>query len=115
VPFRADGLAATWAMLRGLAGCNGLALPGLIIGAVPALGSIATGVPVLPYLGDARTLALPEALGLLALGGTIALALPPVHRLSARMQGWSLTAGFAFTVQALFYAPSVSPFLYFRF
>jgi D-alanyl-lipoteichoic acid acyltransferase DltB (MBOAT superfamily) len=115
VPFRADGLAATWAMLRGLAGLNGFALPQMIVAAVPALGAIATPVPVLAHLGDARTLTLFEASGCLLLGWTIALAAPPVHRLSERMRGASLTAGFALTMQALFYAPSVSPFLYFRF
>jgi hypothetical protein len=38
-----------------------------------------------------------------------------VHELSERARGWALTAGFAFTVQALFFAPYAAPFLYFRF
>jgi D-alanyl-lipoteichoic acid acyltransferase DltB (MBOAT superfamily) len=115
VPFRADGMAAAWAMFRGLAGANGLALPQMIVAAAPWLGRVATPVAVLPYLGDARTLALPEAVLCLMLGWTIVLALPHVHALSERARGWSVGAGFALTVQALFFAPNVSPFLYFRF
>ena len=51
----------------------------------------------------------------LLLGWTIVLALPSVHELSERARGWVLTSGFAFTVQALFFAPYAAPFLYFRF
>ena len=43
------------------------------------------------------------------------LLLPHVHLLSERARGWALTSGFAFSVQALFFAPHVAPFLYFRF
>ena len=45
----------------------------------------------------------------------IVLTLPHVHELSERARGWALTAGFAFTAQALFFAPYAAPFLYFRF
>ena len=115
VPFRADGLAATRAMLRGMAGLNGLALPRMVVAAWPALGAIARPVPVLLALGDARTLSLPEVGACLTVGWGIVLLLPSVHALSERARGWALTAGFAFTVQALFFAPHVAPFLYFRF
>ena len=115
VPFRADGLPATRAMLGGMAGLNGLALPRMVVDAWPALGVIARPVPVLLALGDARTLSLPEVGACLALGWGIVLLLPSVHALSERARGWALTAGFALTVQALFFAPHVAPFLYFRF
>jgi D-alanyl-lipoteichoic acid acyltransferase DltB (MBOAT superfamily) len=115
VPFRADGVAATRAMLRGMAGLNGLALPRMVVDAWPMLGTVARPVPVLLALGDARTLSLPEVAACLMVGWGIVLALPPVHALSERARGWALTAGFAFTVQALFFAPHVAPFLYFRF
>jgi alginate O-acetyltransferase complex protein AlgI len=115
VPFRASGLDATGAMLRGMAGLNGIALPQMIVHAFPPLAAIATPVALLPYLGDARTLSFPEVTACLALGWTIVLALPTVHELSARARGWALTSGFAFTVQALFFAPHVTPFLYFQF
>ena len=111
VPFRASGLDATLAMLRGMAGCNGLALPQMIVHAFPPLAAIATPVPLLRYLGDARTLSFPEVSACLLLGWTIVLALPSVHELSERARTWALTAGFAFTVQALFFAPHVTPFL----
>jgi hypothetical protein len=115
VPFRASGLDATLAMLRGMAGCNGIALPQMIVHAFPPLAAIATPVPLLPYLGDGRTLSFPEVSACLLLGWTIVLALPTVHELSKRARGWALTGGFAFTVQALFFAPRVTPFLYFQF
>src|SRR5262249_55885467 len=56
VPFRAAGWDAAWVMLRGMVGLNGIALPQMIVRAIPALAAIATPVPVLPFLGDARTL-----------------------------------------------------------
>jgi alginate O-acetyltransferase complex protein AlgI len=115
VPFRADGVAATLGMLRGMAGLNGFALPQMIVGAWPPLAVIARPVPVLLSLGAARTLSLPEVSACLLLGWVIVLSLPHVHELSERARGWALTAGFAFTVQALFFAPYAAPFLYFRF
>ncbi|MBS0560253.1 MAG: MBOAT family protein [Proteobacteria bacterium] len=115
VPFRAQGMTATGDMLRGLAGLNGVALPQLLVTAWPALGAVAAPVPVLLHLGDARTLSFPEATICLALGWAIALFAPPVHRLTERAQAAALTAGFALSVQALFFSRAVAPFLYFRF
>ena len=115
VPFRADGMAATLGMLRGMAGLNGFALPQMVVGAWAPLAAIARSVPVLLSLGKARTLSLPEVSACLLLGWVIVLTLPHVHELSERARGWALTAGFAFTVQALFFAPYAAPFLYFRF
>ena len=115
VPFRADGLQATLAMLRGMAGLNGVALPAKIVAAAPAFLGFAEPVPVLRFLGDARNLSFPEVTLCLGLGWAIALGLPHVQELSARARSWALTASFALTVQALFFAPDVSPFLYFQF
>ncbi len=115
VPFRAEGMHATGAMLRGMAGLNGIALPQMIIAWLPPLAAVARPVGVLEHLGDARTLSFPAVSACLLLGWIIVLALPHVHALSERAQGWALTAGFALTVQALVFAPSVTPFLYFRF
>ena len=115
VPFRANGLSATLAMLHGMAGSNGIALPRMIVSAFPPLAAIVTPVPLLPYLGDARTLSFPEVSACLLLGWTIVLTLPSVHELSERARGWALSGSFAFTVQALFFAPHVTPFLYFQF
>ena len=115
VPFRAATMDATLAMLRGMAGLNGVALPQMIIGAIPSLAAIATPVPVLRFLGDARTLSFPEASALLVLGWGIVLLLPNVHAFSERARSLAIVGGFAFTLQALFFAPKVAPFLYFRF
>ena len=115
VLFRADGISAAWAMLRGMGGLNGIALPRMVVDWLPPLALVARPVPVLLYLGAARTLSFPEVSACLLLGWFIVLALPHVHELSARGRSWALTGGFAFTVQALFFAPNVMPFLYFRF
>jgi D-alanyl-lipoteichoic acid acyltransferase DltB (MBOAT superfamily) len=115
VPFRASGIDATLAMFHGMAGLNGIALPQMIVHAFPPLAIIATAVPALPSLGDGRTLSFPEVTACLTLGWIIVLALPAVHELSQRARGWTLTASFAFTVQAMFFAPNATPFLYFQF
>ena len=115
VPFRADNMPAAWAMMRGLLGLNGLAVPAMIVGALPALNVIATPVPVLRFLGEARTLSLPEVFACLVLGWTIVLAFPHAQALSDRAKGWAIAASFAFTVRALCFAPHVAPFLYFQF
>jgi hypothetical protein len=102
-------------MLRGLGGLNGAALPRMIVAAFPPLASIAEPVAVMPSLGDARTLSFPEISACLLIGWVIALGLPNVPRMRPATQSWALTAGFALTVQALFFAPHVAPFLYFQF
>jgi alginate O-acetyltransferase complex protein AlgI len=115
VPFRASSAAAARGMLAGMTGLHGVALPQMVVHALPILGTVATPVPVLPFLGDARTLSFPEVSACLLLGWCIVLLLPHVHQLSEHARGWALTSGFAFSVQALFFAPHVAPFLYFRF
>ncbi|HTI03539.1 MAG TPA: MBOAT family O-acyltransferase [Acidisoma sp.] len=115
VPFRAQDMAATTAMLRGLLGLNGLALPIQLIALWPPLGAIAHPVPLLAALGNARTLSLPEALAFLALGWVIVLALPHVHEASDRWRAGGILASGGFMVQALFFAGAAPPFLYFRF
>ena len=58
---------------------------------------IAAPVPVLPYLGDARTLSFPEVSACLLLGWGIVLLLPHVHQLSERAR--TLGADLRFRVQ----------------
>jgi hypothetical protein len=108
-------MAASLAMLKGLAGFNGVALPQLLVGFLPWLGAVATPVGSLPSLGDARTLSFPELTACLALGWSIVLAAPQLHALGMRGRGWALAASFALTAQAVFFAPRAMPFLYFRF
>jgi D-alanyl-lipoteichoic acid acyltransferase DltB (MBOAT superfamily) len=115
VPFRATNLAATIAMMRGMAGLNGFAVPAPLVALVPRLGHIARTVPVLPALGDARTLSLPDATACLMIGWFIVLCLPHVHEASPRLRAWGLLGSGGFTMQALFFAGVAAPFLYFRF
>jgi alginate O-acetyltransferase complex protein AlgI len=112
VPFRASGPDATLAMLRGMAGCNGFALPQMIVHAFPPHRH-SRSAAALPWR-RAHT-ELPRVSACLLLGWAIVLAMPTVHTMSERARGWALTAGFAFTVQALCFAPHVTPFLYFQF
>jgi alginate O-acetyltransferase complex protein AlgI len=115
VPFRAASLSGTLAMLRGMAGLNGIALPRMIVSALPPLAVLADPVSVMPFLGDARTLSFPEISACLLLGWLIVLVLPNVHRMTDRARQWTLTGSFALSMQALFFAPHVAPFLYFQF
>ena len=115
VPFRASNLGATVAMLRGMAGLNGLAVPAPLVALLPWLGHVARAVPVLPALGDARTLSLPDATACLTIGWVIVLCLPNLHEASPRLRAWGLLGSGGFTVQALFFASAAMPFLYFRF
>ncbi len=115
VPFRAADLPTAGAFLAALAGQNGIALPRMIVGAVPALSSIATPVPVLPWLADARTLSFPEVTACLLIGWTVVLALPHLHTWADRWRERAIVGAFGLTVQAVFFAPDMAPFLYFRF
>jgi alginate O-acetyltransferase complex protein AlgI len=115
VPFRAGSLPSTLAMLRGMAGFDGITLPRMIVSALPPLAAFARPVSVMPWLGDGRTLSFPEVTACLLLGWLIVLVLPNVHQMSLRVRYWTLTASFALSVQALFFAPRIAPFLYFRF
>ena len=115
VPFRAGSLHDTLGVLTGMAGFNGIAVPRMIAAAVPALAFVAHPVAVLPFLGDGRTLSFPEISACLLLGWLIVLALPNIHRTGQTGRHWALTASFALSMQALFFAPHVAPFLYFQF
>ena len=115
VPFRAGSLSSSLAMLRGIAGVNGVTLPRMIVSAMPPLAAFAQPVSMMPFLGDARTLSFPEVSACLLLGWLIVLTLPNIHRMTERSRTWSLTAGFALSMQALFFAPNITPFLYFQF
>ncbi|HBK07365.1 MAG TPA: MBOAT family protein [Acetobacteraceae bacterium] len=115
VPFRAGSLSDTVGVLGGMAGFNGISVPRLIVAAFPSLAFIVRPVAVLPFLGDGRTLSFPEVSACLLLGWLIVLALPNIHRMTRQTRHWALTAGFALSIQALFFAPHVAPFLYFQF
>jgi D-alanyl-lipoteichoic acid acyltransferase DltB (MBOAT superfamily) len=115
VPFRAASLSEALIVFRGLFGLTGIALPQMIVAAFPPLAAIAEPVAVMPSLGDARTLSFPEVSACLLLGWFIVLALPNIHRMTERSRHRALTASFALSVQAMFFAPHVAPFLYFQF
>jgi D-alanyl-lipoteichoic acid acyltransferase DltB (MBOAT superfamily) len=115
VPFRAANWSSAMNFYQALFGGNGIALPSAFIHTLPVLQAIAHPVPVLPYLGDARTLSLPQAMLFLGLGWFIVLALPNLPKMSQAFRRIALISSFALTVQALFFAPYRAPFLYFQF
>lgn len=115
VPFRAAGFAPMADFYRGLFGFNGIEIPEILLHLLPFRAHIGHAVPVLAYLGDARTMSLPQAILLLGLGWFIALGLPQLHEMSERRRGVALVASFALSIQALFFAPAAVPFLYFQF
>ncbi|MDE2326268.1 MAG: MBOAT family protein, partial [Rhodospirillales bacterium] len=102
-------------VLRGLVGAGGVLLPRQIIAAIPALGAIARPVAVLPWLGAARTMSVVQGSALIALAWGIMLGARDIHTLGGRGRGLALIAGFAFTAQALIFAPYARPFIYFQF
>lgn len=115
VPFRAVDMRTACAVWRGMAGLNGILLPRMVMGWLPSLSWIAQPAGSLPFLGDGRTLSFPEVTLCLGLGWFIALTLPNLHCWSETWQRRGVVAGFALTMQAMFFAPSVTPFLYFQF
>jgi D-alanyl-lipoteichoic acid acyltransferase DltB (MBOAT superfamily) len=115
VPFRAQNFGAAMDFYQGLFGFNGFELPEIVVKAAPFLGHFSRAVPVLPYLGDARTLSLPQGILLLVLGWGIALWLPELHGMGRGRRNVALVASFALSMQALFFAPYSLPFLYFQF
>jgi len=115
VPFRCADIGGTIDMYRGLAGLNGVAIPAVIAQFWPWARRFGQIVPVLPYLGDVRTLSLPEGFLWLAVGWFLVLALPNTQEMGARSRGLAVVGSFAFSVQALFFAPFAAPFLYFQF
>jgi alginate O-acetyltransferase complex protein AlgI len=117
VPFRAPGWGAAMDFYAGLCGAHGLALPAFYAALLPpAFARFVQIVPVLPWLGDARTVGLAQAGLLLALGWFVALAVPELGAPGRRAdRGVALVAGFGFCLQALFFAPAAVPFLYFQF
>jgi alginate O-acetyltransferase complex protein AlgI len=115
VPFRAPGFGAAMDFYAGLFGAHGIALPAFYAGFLPGPGGLVHVVPVLPWLGDARTISLPLSLLLLALAWFLLLAVPDVFAMGRRGRGAALVAGFGFCLQALLFAPAAVPFLYFQF
>jgi D-alanyl-lipoteichoic acid acyltransferase DltB (MBOAT superfamily) len=115
VPFRAQNFSTAVGFYKSLAGLNGIAIPALFAHLCPRLPAFIHVVPVLPYLGDARTLSLPLALAMLLTGWTIVLTMPDLQSFSTRRKTLATIGSFAFTLQALILAPSAVPFLYFQF
>jgi len=115
VPFRAANFSAALDIYKGLVGLNGFFVPEIFLRQMPILQHIACGVPVLPYLGDARTMSLPQGLLLSLICWIIVLTLPNTQRLGRMGRSIAIIGSFAFIVQALIYAPFAVPFLYFQF
>jgi D-alanyl-lipoteichoic acid acyltransferase DltB (MBOAT superfamily) len=115
VPFRAESFPAAMDFYRGLFGLNGVDIPDIAVRFWPGLAAFGTVVPVLPYLGDARTLSLPQALLFLLIAWSLTLLLPNLREMSVRRRSIALMASFALAMQAVFFTPAAIPFIYFQF
>jgi alginate O-acetyltransferase complex protein AlgI len=102
-------------VLKSLFGGYGLTLSPFLVSRLPFhLGFLHAG-QVIPIVGEGRPLALPQCIFFILAAGFGAVAMPHVHRMSPKTQLIALTLSFGLTIQALFFAPNVAPFLYFRF
>jgi alginate O-acetyltransferase complex protein AlgI len=115
VPFRARDFATAGRYFAALAGLHGVALPAVYAAIVPGLSAIVATVPVLPYLGDGRTLSLAQAVVFLGLAWCLVLAAPATQVAGPRQKYLGVVAGFAFCIQAVWFGPEAMPFIYFQF
>jgi D-alanyl-lipoteichoic acid acyltransferase DltB (MBOAT superfamily) len=113
--FRADSFAAATTMLDGMAGTNGALLPSQLIEMAPILRHVAGGAGTVPFLAGETVLGFVEMAAMLGIGFAIVLLAPNLYEMSARTRLFLLVPSFGFTVQKVFFAQAISPFLYFRF
>jgi hypothetical protein len=98
-----------------MAGTNGALLPGQLIEMAPILRHVAGAAGTVPFLAGETVLGFVEMVAMLGIGFAIALLAPNLYEMSARMRLLLLVPSFGFTVQKVFFAQAISPFLYFRF
>jgi alginate O-acetyltransferase complex protein AlgI len=113
--FRADSFASALALLRGMAGSNGVVLPSQLIALAPFLGHFADGAGTVLYVGHDTILGFVETFILLAFGFLVVLVAPNLYEISFSTRLAFLVPAFAFTVQKVLFSYAVVPFLYFRF
>lgn len=115
VVFRSPSLRAAEHVFSGMAGRNGAYLPDQVLAIVPGLRRIFGGMAQVPYLGDSTVMGSFELLVMLVLGYAIVFLAPNLYQMTQRQRLAIVTLSFAFTLQKIVFAGSISPFLYFQF
>ncbi len=115
VPFRAESLSISWAVLRSMAGLNGVALSPFVVRFLPWTPLFIHAAPLLPILRNGLPLGLPATLLAIGVPGGAALLLPHVHGMTPVQRRVAMLASLGLTMHALFFSDSVAPFLYFQF
>src|SRR5205807_1876360 len=107
-------LSAAKKVLSGMLNMNGAYLPEQLLALAPPLRHIFTGLVQVPYLGDTTVMGTFEIFVMLSLGGAIVFLVPNLYQMSRRARLILVTISFAFALQKIVFAGSMSPFLYFQ-
>lgn len=113
--FRAADMNSALAMLQGMAGLNGVALPMEFAGFVSKFIPFVEGVPRLPHLAGGLRTGMVEIVGFMMIGFIIVVFCKPIHRLEIRTRYLALIPAFALTLQKILVSAEPSEFLYFQF
>jgi D-alanyl-lipoteichoic acid acyltransferase DltB (MBOAT superfamily) len=115
VIFRSPSLAAAGGVFDGMLGRHGALLPDQLLSIAPLLRSVFTGTGQVPFLGDSTVMGTFEVFAMLTLGFAIVLLAPNLYQLNRSRRLFLVLVSFAFTLQKVVFAGSISPFLYFQF
>jgi len=115
VIFRATSLDAAGRIFAGMLNHNGAYLPDQFLAIAPPLRHWFTGLGQVPYLGDSTVMGFFELSVMLALGAVIVFLAPNLYQMNRRTRLILVAVSFAFTIQKIIFATSMSPFIYFQF
>jgi hypothetical protein len=114
--FRASDITSALAVLKGMSGLNGMALPEELKSMIPKIvGEHIQWTQGLPNLASGSRTGLAEVLGYLALASGIAIFCKPLHRLQPSTRCLLLIPVAALALQKVIVSSSPSEFLYFQF
>jgi D-alanyl-lipoteichoic acid acyltransferase DltB (MBOAT superfamily) len=115
VIFRASSLTTAKRVFNGMLDRDGAFLPDQILKIASPLRHLFVGLGQVPYLGDSTVMASFEIFVMLLLGSVIVLGAPNLYQMSNRTRLFLVALSFAFSLQKVVFAASISPFLYFQF
>jgi D-alanyl-lipoteichoic acid acyltransferase DltB (MBOAT superfamily) len=115
VIFRSPSLAAAGQLFQGMLNRNGAYLPEQLLALAPVLRHAFAGLGQVPYLGDSTVMGSFEVFAMLALGSAIVFLYPNLYQMKRRTRLVLVAISFAFSMQKVLFAGSISPFLYFQF
>jgi alginate O-acetyltransferase complex protein AlgI len=115
VIFRSPSLAAAGQIFKGMLNRNGAYLPEQLLALAPVLRHVFGGLSQVPYLGDSTVMGSFEVIAMLTLGSAIVFLYPNLYQMGRRTRLFLVAISFAFSMQKVIFAASISPFLYFQF